>query len=96
MLVTSQLPIQITKFFYSFLTCACASHFEKGSATHAWGVVFTSDGRRSEEIYCIHGLAKLTQFCVSLSFCGHKTGAFTHRKAVSFQNGICSGLYLRS
>ena len=60
------------------------------------GVVFTSDGRRSEEIYCIHGLAKLTQFCVSLSFCGHKTGAFTHRKAVSFQIGICSDLYLRS
>ena len=38
MLVTSQLPIQTTKIFYSFLTCTCATiHFEKGSTTHAHG-----------------------------------------------------------
>jgi len=34
MLVTSQLPIQTTKVLYIFLTCTCAPHFEKGSATH--------------------------------------------------------------
>jgi len=36
MLVTSQLPIQTAEIFYSFLTCTCAPHFEKGSATNAW------------------------------------------------------------
>ena len=44
----------------------------------------------------IHGLVKLTQFCVSLSLCGHKTGAFKHRSAVSFKIGLCSDLYLWS
>jgi len=34
MLVTSQLSIQTTKIFYSFLTCTCALHFERGFATH--------------------------------------------------------------
>jgi len=34
MLVTSQLPIQTAKILYSFLTCICASQFEKCSATH--------------------------------------------------------------
>jgi len=35
MLVTSQLPIQTAKILYSFLTCTCVPHFEKGSATRA-------------------------------------------------------------
>ena len=36
----------------------------------------------------IHELVKLTQLCVSLwSLCGHKTGAFKHRKAIT---GFCS------
>jgi len=34
MIATSQLPIETTKIFYSFLTCTCAPHFGKGSATH--------------------------------------------------------------
>jgi len=34
MLVTSQLLIQTTKIFYSCLTCTCAPHFQKASATH--------------------------------------------------------------
>jgi len=33
MIVTSQLPIQNTKIFYSFSTCTYAPHFEKGSDT---------------------------------------------------------------
>jgi len=38
MLVTSQLPIQTTKIFYSFLTCTCAIPLcEKISANHAYG-----------------------------------------------------------
>ena len=44
MLVTSQLPIQTTKTFYSFLTRACAPHFEKGSATH--------DSAAKKQIFC--------------------------------------------
>jgi len=34
MLVTSQLIILTTQIFYSFLTCTCAPHLEKGSTTH--------------------------------------------------------------
>jgi len=40
------------------------------------GVVFTRDGGRTRRL--IHGLVKQTQYC------GHKTGAFKHRKAVIF------------
>jgi len=36
MLVTSQLPIQTTKIFYSFGRAFVPSHFEKGSATHGF------------------------------------------------------------
>jgi len=32
----------------------------------------------------------------ALSLCGHKTGAFKHRRAVSFQIGLCSDPYLWS
>jgi len=35
MLVASQLPIQTTEIFCSLLTCTCAPHFQKDSATHA-------------------------------------------------------------
>jgi len=38
----------------------------------------------------IHGLVKQTQICVNfIALCDHKTGAFEHRKAVSFQIGLC-------
>ena len=40
MLMTSQLPIQITKFAIIFLTCTSAPHFLKGSATHARFILF--------------------------------------------------------
>ena len=45
------------------------------------GVVFTSDGRRNEEIDTRIGKANAELY---RSICGHTTGAFKHRKAVSF------------
>jgi len=54
MLVTSQLPIQTTKIFYSFLTCTCATpHFEKGSATHAYDWLVARFGAVSVFIFLI-------------------------------------------
>jgi len=54
MLVTSQLPIQTTAIFYSFLTCTCATiHFEKGSNTHAYGWLVARFGAVSLFIFLI-------------------------------------------
>ena len=66
------------------------------------GVIFARDGRWSEEIDARTGKANavLREFLyrfsvsVSLSLCGHKTGAFKHRKAVCFQISLCSYPYL--
>ena len=44
MRVTSQLPIQTTKIFYSILTCTWAPHFEKGSATHGHSLTHFTEG----------------------------------------------------
>jgi len=53
------------------------------------GVVFTSGGRRSEEIETRVGKANAV-------LRDHKTGAFKHRKAVSFEIGLCSDPHLWS
>ena len=45
-------------------------------------------------IYEWRRLLKQTQFCVTLSLCGHKTGSFKHCKAVSFLIGFCSDPHL--
>jgi len=51
MLVTSQLPIQAAKFFYSFFDLdLCPPHFEKGSATH---VASQSECERCFETYVV-------------------------------------------
>ena len=55
------------------------------------GLVFTGDGRWSEEIDRRIGKCKTAW---ALSLCGHKTGAFKHRKDVSFQIGLCSDPYM--
>ena len=50
---------------------------------------FTSDRKRNEEIY-----TPVAAWVLSL--CSHKMEAFKHRKAVSFQIGLCSDPYLWS
>ena len=42
------------------------------------------------------GLLKLMQFFMNLSLCGHKTGAFKHRKSVCFLIDFCFVPYLWS
>ena len=48
--------------------------------TFGWHSRVTEGGARK----LIHGLVELTLFFVNYSLCGHKTGSFKHRKAVSF------------
>jgi len=40
--VTSQLSIQTTKILYRFLTCTCAPHLGKGSATNVRSATYCS------------------------------------------------------
>ena len=58
------------------------------------GVLFTSDGRWSEDWYTDLQSKRSSEWASSL--CSDKTGAFKHRKAVSFQVGLCSDPYLWS
>ena len=53
-------------------------------------VVFTSDGRPNNELDARISVAG------ALSFCGHKTGAFKHCQAISFQTGLCFDPHLWS
>jgi len=58
-------------------------------------VVFTCDGKRSAR-RLIHGLVKLTQFCVNFIALWPQNGACKHRNAISFQIDLCSDPYLWS
>ena len=49
------------------------------------GVVFTSDGRRSPRMW-IHGLAKLTHFCVTFTPLWHQNGSFQTPQSCQFSN----------
>ena len=58
------------------------------------GTQVMSNGRWSEEIDTRIG--KANAVLRELYRCGHETGAFKHRKAVSFYIGLCSDPYLWS
>jgi len=57
-----------------------------------WYLWVTEGGARR----FMDGLQKLTQFFMNLLLCGHKTGAFKHRKSVCFLIGFCSDPHLWS
>jgi len=57
-------------------------HCNKSRNSTTWGgYLLVSEGITR----LMHGFIKQTQFCVSLSICGHKTRAFKHRKAFSLK-----------
>ena len=78
--------------YYDFLQ-------NKGSVCCTWAEYTAASGEIQVPrvgIYEWRRLLKLTQFCVTLSLYGHKTGSFKHRKAVSFLIGFCSDPHLWS
>ena len=85
MLVSSQLTIQTTKIFCSFLNVRLCPHFEKGSATHdvimkQGGIQLKIFGRTklfwtvfSSLQYTVRSGSQNLHACFDISLCSYKT-----------------------
>jgi len=73
----------------------CGNALKQVETLKHLGVLFTSDGRRREEIDTrnVKANAVLREL---FPFCGNKTGAFKQPKAVSCQSSVCSDPYVWS